>query len=393
MTAAISDHISVDDHLVEPPDVWTSRLPRKLVEQGPRIEQVNHLRASDPSLGEEREVRNEGWVFDGKVDPLHATGVRRADGKVSSEHRFDLMRPGCYDPLARLADMDLDRVAAAVCFPTMPGFSGTKFSTCSDPELGLACIRAWNDWLFEEWVGSAPGRYIPMILIPLWDLELAVSEIERNVPRGAKAIAFTEDPYRQGFPSLFDLEHWDPLFRSAAENALPLCMHMGGSSYVIAHREDRPWFTNHSMCYMNSQLCLADWLTSGHLARHPELKICISEGGIGWIPHLLHQLDLQYELYPEWAGGTVSEPPSSYFRQHVFGCFIDDPIGARLLDVIGVDNVMAETDYPHGDSTWPHSHERLVSAIAHLSPDDQYKIARGNAEKLFRFVPSGVGSQ
>jgi predicted TIM-barrel fold metal-dependent hydrolase len=357
------------------------------------VERVDRLRPSDPTLGVDGEVHNEGWVFDGKVDPLHATGVRRADGKVTSEHRFDLMRPGCYDPVARLADMDQDRVSAAMCFPTMPGFSGTKFSTCSDPELGLACIRAYNDWLFEEWVAAAPGRYIPLILIPLWDVRLAVDELERNLPRGARAIAFSEDPYHQGFPSLHDVKHWFPLFTTAAEAGLPLCMHMGGSSHVLAHREDRPWFTNHSMCYMNSQMCLADWLTSGQLAQHPELKICISEGGIGWIPHLLHQLDLQYELYPEWAGASACDRPSAYFRQHVYGCFIDDPIGARLLDVIGVDNVMAETDYPHGDSTWPHSHERLVAHISHLPPEDQYKIARGNAERLFSFIPSGLGAR
>ncbi|MEY2588824.1 MAG: hypothetical protein QOJ67_808 [Acidimicrobiaceae bacterium] len=379
MAAAVvvADHISVDDHLVEPPDTWVTRVASKFVDEAPRVERV----AED----------HDGWIFQGSVEPLFPTAQRRLDGKTTEKNTFDEMRPGCYDPVARLEDMDADHMVAGLCFPTMPGFSGTKFSTCSDKELGLACIQAYNNFLLEEWAAAAPGRYIPLVLIPLWDMALAVAEIERTVPMGAKAVSFTEDPYRQGFPSLHDTtQYWDPLFACVQEAQLPLCMHMGGSSTILSHREDRPWFTKHAMCYMNSELSLADWLTADQFARFPDLKICISEGGIGWIPHLLEHLDGMVRLYPEWSGATVKELPSTYFKRNVYGCFIDDPIGTRLLDVLGVDNVMAETDYPHGDSTWPHSHERLMSQIAHLTPEDQRKVARGNAERVFRFIPTEI---
>ena len=379
-TTEITDHISVDDHLIEPPDVWLSRLPKKFLDEAPRVERVSK--------------DHDAWVFQGNVEPLAPTGSRRADGRIAIENTFEEMRPGCYDPVARLADMDADRVVAAVCFPSMSGFSGTKFSTCDDKELGLACIRVYNDFVLDEWSPSAPGRYIPMVLIPLWDAKLAVEEITRSIDRGARAISFSEDPYRQGFPSIHDQSgFWDPIFAVAEEAGLPLCMHMGGSSDIISHREDRPWFTKHAMCYMNSQLALADWLTSDHFIKFPDLKICISEGGIGWIPHVLQHLDGMYELYPEWAGAPQRERPSTYFRSNVYGCFIEDVVGTRLLDLLGVDNVMAETDYPHGDSRWPHSHERLLEQIDHLPLDAQAKIARGNAEKVFHFTPSAIGER
>jgi predicted TIM-barrel fold metal-dependent hydrolase len=374
----VTEHISVDDHLIEPPDLWIKRLPKKFVDQAPRVERVA--------------PRHDGWVFQDQTEPLFPTGSRRLDNRIAIENSFEEMRAGCYDPIARLEDMDADHVLAALCFPSMSGFSGTKFSACKDKDLGLACIQAYNDFLLEEWVPSAPGRYIPLILIPLWDTSLAVQEIERSIPKGARAISFSEDPYRQGFPSLHDTTgFWDPVFGLAEETQMPLCMHMGGSSEILAHREDRPWFTKHAMCYMNSELSLADWLTSDQFVRFPNLKICISEGGIGWIPHLLQHLDGMLDLYPDWGGRDVRERPSTYFRQNVYGCFIEDAVGTRLLDVIGVDNVMAETDYPHGDSTWPHSHERLLEQIGYLPYEDQYKIARGNAERVFNFKPSAIG--
>jgi predicted TIM-barrel fold metal-dependent hydrolase len=377
---AITEHISVDDHLIEPPDLWLKRLPKKFVDDAPRVERV----AAD----------HDAWVFQGEAELLAPTGSKRVDNRIAIENSFEEMRRGCYDPVARLKDMDADHVLAALCFPSMSGFSGTKFSACKDKDLGLACIRAYNDFLLEEWVPAAPGRYIPMVLIPLWDTSLAVKEIERSIERGARAISFSEDPFRQGFPSIHDeTGFWDPVFGMAADANLPLCMHMGGSSTILSHREDRPWFTKHAMCYMNSELSLADWLTSDQFLRFPELKICISEGGIGWIPHLLEHLDSMLDLYPDWGGRAVREMPSTYFHQNVYGCFIQDDIGARLIDVIGVDNVMAETDYPHGDSTWPHSHERLLDQIGHLPYEDQYKIARGNAERVFNFAPSGIGQE
>ena len=377
-STAISDHISVDDHLVEPPELWRERLPARFADEAPRVERV--------------EPNHDAWIFQGNVEKLFPTAQRRADGAMTVENTFADMRPGCYDPITRLEDMDADHIVAALNFPTMSGFAGTKFSTCADKDLGLACIQVYNDFLLDEWCAAAPGRYIPMVLIPLWDPRLAVQEIERTAAKGARAVSFSEDPYRQGFPSLHDPDHfWDPIFDTAQEAGLPLCMHMGGSSGIIAHREDRPWFTKHAMCYVNSQLSLADWLTSDNLERFPRLKICISEGGIGWIPHLLEHLDGMYRLYPEWGRDAVPELPSTYFRRSVYGCFIDDAAGIRLVDTLGVDQVMAETDYPHGDSPWPHSHETLVAQIQHLSPEDQYKVARGNAERVFGFEPSGLG--
>jgi predicted TIM-barrel fold metal-dependent hydrolase len=158
-------------------------------------------------------------------------------------------------------------------------------------------------------------------------------------------------------------------------------------------------------------LACIDWLFSGALQRFPDLKICMSEGGIGWIPWALERSDYTQDRQRFWASrGALSgdmfsgvsvdesasdiEPttydfvPSELFREHIYGCFIDEPQGAKLIETIGVDNVMVEADYPHTDSSWPNSLQISRSQVDHLSPDDQYKVLRGNAERLFRFTPA-----
>jgi predicted TIM-barrel fold metal-dependent hydrolase len=374
--------ISVDDHLVEPPDVWTSRLPSSMRERSPRV-------VKSGAGGDE-------WLFEDQIVPL--LGMTAVAGAGEAGYRdaisFEEMRPSCYDARARVADLDRDRILASACFPTWVGFSGTRLSAARDKALGLACIRAYNDFVIDEWCGAAPGRYIPVVLVPLWDQRAAADEAERTAAKGARAVAFSENPSRQGYPSIHDRQRrWDRLFSIVSEAGMPLCLHIGSSSHIYhPPSPDSPLTVLFTTDYMNAQYSLVEWLLSDNFDRFPSLRICFSEGGIGWVPHCVERCDVKWQRYARWSGSPPKNLPSSYAPDHLSFCLMEDDFGAQQIERIGVDNILVETDFPHADSHWPLSHHMVAERIAHLDARAQEKILRGNAEKLFRWAAPRDGA-
>jgi predicted TIM-barrel fold metal-dependent hydrolase len=394
--------ISVDDHVIEPPNVWQDRLPSKFKAIGPRL------------LTDDK---GEAWFYEEKRIPT--LGLSAAAGRKKEEFSplplsYSDMRPGCYDSVARLADMDQARILASLCFPSFPRLCGQTFYEGKDKELGELCVRAYNDFMIDEWCGNAPGRYIPLVIVPLWDPKLAAAEIRRCAGRGAKAISFSENPAPLGLPSLHHDRgrYWDPVFDAASECGLPLCTHFGSSSSLVKTSDETPMIATVAMNPTSLLLSTIDWLFSGILPRFPRLKICLSEGGLGWIPWVLQRSDYTLDRQRYWAASgelegdmlsgvsmkdrsatqalDYSVPPSQLFRDHIFGCFIDEPDAVSLIEQIGVDNVMAETDYPHTDSSWPNSGDLISQQLAGLPGDDRYKVMRGNAERVFNFTPAPI---
>jgi predicted TIM-barrel fold metal-dependent hydrolase len=313
-----------------------------------------------------------------------AVGFDR-DDMTMSPITYDEMRPGCYDPVERVKDMALNHVEASLCFPTFPRFCGQTFTEGKDRELGLACVRAYNDWMVEEWCGDSGGALIPLTIVPLWDAELAAAEVLRNAARGVHAVCFSEIPFHLGLPSIHT-DYWDPFFRACEETDTVIHMHIGSSSKMPSTSPDAPAAVGSSLTFVNACLSLVDWLMSGVFVRFPKLEIAFSEGQIGWIPYVLGRADVVWEENRGWGGvaDKVLEPPSELFKKHVYGCFFDDPYGLQLLDAIGVDRVTYESDYPHSDSTWPRTREVAESQMGHLAPDVVEKLVRGNAIKLLR---------
>jgi predicted TIM-barrel fold metal-dependent hydrolase len=290
------------------------------------------------------------------------------------------MRPGCYDAAARVADMELNHVEASLCFPTYPRFAGQMFGERSDRDLALLCVRAYNDWMVDEWAGTSAGRLIPLCIVPLWDARLAAAEVRRNAARGVRAVCFSEIPPHLGLPSIHSGD-WDPFLAACAETGTVVCMHIGSSSRMPATSSDAPVAVAATLSFNNAMASLADWLFSGKLVQFPTLKIAYSEGQIGWLPYALERADDVWSEHRAWGGvkDLVPEPPSSYFRRQVYGCFFRDQHGVNSLADIGVDNVTFETDYPHTDSTWPDTKELAEKMFSGLSTEDVYKITRGNA--------------
>jgi predicted TIM-barrel fold metal-dependent hydrolase len=374
--------ISVDDHIVEPPHAFEGRLPKHLADRAPKIV--------------ERADGSEAWVFEGQELPN--VGFNAVVGRPVSEYsfeptRFDEMRRGAWDISARISDMDLNGVYASVCFPSfLPGFAGQRLQQLAgDPELALACVRAWNDWMMDEWAAYATGRIIPMQLPYLLDPEVAANEVRRNAERGIHAMTFSEAPHLLGLPSLHT-GYWDPLMQACAETETVVCLHVGSSGTSPATAPDAPSDTIGVLFFGYAMFAAVDWLYSKLPVRFPDLKICLSEGGIGWVAGLIDRLDhvRRYDsMYGTW--NDIDLSPADTFRRNFSFCAIDDPSGFAQRDVIGVDNILVESDYPHCDSTWPDTQETLRVQLAGIPDDEVAKITWANASKLFNHpVPDAV---
>src|SRR5262245_14002264 len=445
--------ISVDDHLIEPPDVWVDRLPAKYRDRGPRW-------ITDD--------RGEAWLVEDSIR-VPVSGAVTAGAWWPPQGRPDAFKPlawsevpaSCYDPQAREEAMNTDRVLAAVMFPNLPGFAGSLFQRLDDKELALLCIQAYNDWLLDEFASAIPGRLIGLALIPMWDGKLAADEATRAIGKGARAVSFSMAPHQIGFPPIHE-EHWDALYAVMNEANLPLCTHLGtgmggeeqmakidfskmgeimqarnnpeklqalladdpdlariaegmGFGATSGRRTPRP--ANLVLLQLAGQTCLIEWINSGNFDRFPNLKVALSENGIGWIPAVLQTADWMQEMSAnrvthafqpenevqltaegrEGAKASIdtqasvalaSRMPSEVFREHVYGCFIHDPVGLKLLDFIGADNVMIETDFPHNSTWWPHSMDKAQEWCLDLPHDVRHKVLRGNAERLFDFRPA-----
>jgi predicted TIM-barrel fold metal-dependent hydrolase len=388
--------ISVDDHIMEPPNVWQDRLPEKYKAIGPRM--VRQKVADMQFVGGVFSYREAGeheegtwcdwWLIEDLRYPLTrvmaAAGYSREEVTISPITMED-MREGCWEQTARLADMDVNHVEASLCFPTFPRFCGQTFKEREDKVLADLCVKAYNDWMFDEWCAGTNGRLIPLPIIQLWDANLAAEEVRRNAARGGRAVAFTEIPAFLGLPSIHDPGgFWDPFFRACDETGTVVCMHIGSSSKMPSTSPDAPAAVGSTLTYMNAAMSMTDYLMSGIFERFPNLKLAYSEGQIGWIPYILERADKVWEENRGWGGvaDKVLRPPSEYYRDHIYGCFFDDVHGMKNIDVIGVDNVTFETDYPHSDSTWPHSLKVAMDMFRGFDDETVYKIVRGNAIRM-----------
>jgi predicted TIM-barrel fold metal-dependent hydrolase len=388
--------ISVDDHIMEPPNVWQDRLPAKLKEAGPRMVRLKIAEMSFVGGVFSYQEANEGedgtwcdwWLTEDLKYPLvrlmAAAGYPREEVTVTPI-TMDDMRKGCWEQTARLEDMDTNHTEVSLSFPTFPRFCGQTFLERKDKELADLCVKAYNDWMFDEWCAGSNGRLVPLPIVQLWDADLAAAEVRRNAARGGHAVCFTEIPPFLGLPSVHDKDgYWDPFFRACAETESIVCMHIGSSSKMPSTSADAPAAVGSTLTYMKAAMSMTDYLMSGILERFPTLKLAYSEGQIGWIPYILERADAVWKDNIAWGGvaDRVKRPPSEYYYESIYGCFFDDAHGLKSLDSVGVDNITFETDYPHSDSTWPHSLKVAMDIMEGLDDETITKIVRTNAIRM-----------
>jgi predicted TIM-barrel fold metal-dependent hydrolase len=375
--------ISVDDHVHEPADVFEGRLPSHLQDRAP-------VRIEDESGAQ-------WWSYEGKL--LAGSGLEDVAGRdpqawLRTSMRDDEIRPGSHDIDARVADMDIDGVYAQICFPSGAfGWAGRVLQQSKDHELGLATLRAYNDWHLEYLAGTHPGRVIPMQLVWLHDPKVAAQDIRKNAERGFKAATLPDLPPHLGvgLPRISD-PYWFPMFEALEETETAVCIHLGAGGWVINPfpNPDDPFsedFARTSLFQVSSMVTGMEWTFSGTPQRFPNLKIALSEGGIGWVPMAIDRLDFMMQH----SGGASMRnswkyelSPSETLLHHFYFCMIDNPSNLNSYKQIGSDHIMVETDYPHADSIWPDTQKLLLDRFADLPVDDAINMAYRAAEKLFR---------
>lgn len=372
--------IDVDTHVTEVADLWTSRVPA-------------HMRDAVPRVETDANGRDWWWLGRDRMAPIGLTATAgRGDFKQPPRGYAD-MHAGAFDAQARLKYMDETGIWAMVMYPNVGGFGAQEFLRLRDPELMLTCVQVYNDWQ-TEWASADSRRLLPITSIPFWDVAASVREIRRCVALGHHGILFTGDPQSFGMPVLGDA-HWNPLWEAAVEFGLPISFHIGSGNMEGGLLRDKvkaygrmAAFAELSVdLFLGNGRQLCDLLMSGVLARYPTIQFVSVESGIGWIPFVLEALDYQF------TGNRVAEDrpefdrlPSAYFTRNVFACYWFEQIAPRrLLDSVGVDNILFETDFPHPTSLYGEEvGRRIVSGLGDCDDLTRHKILWENAAKLYK---------
>lgn len=370
--------VSIDDHMVEPPDMYRNHVPAKWLDQRPKIVQT--------------EEGIDQWVFQNQATTTHF-GMNAVVGWPREEWGFNPgsyaeLRPGTFDVHERVRDMNANGVLASMCFPTMAGFNARTFTEAPDKELSLVMLQAYNDWAIDEWCGAYPGRFIPIGLVPMWDVDLAVKEVRRIAQKGCRSVSFPEAPHALGLPSFLS-GNWDPVLEALVEENMVLALHIGGGFDLIKKPPEAPIDHLIVLAGQISALIAQDLLFGPTLRRFPGLKVALSEGGIGWIPFYFDRIDRHFQNQTWLHNDFGGKLPSEVFREHILACYITDPSGLLLRDRIGIDTIAWECDYPHTDTTWPESPESTWSELqaGGCNVEEVHKITWQNATRFFGWDP------
>jgi predicted TIM-barrel fold metal-dependent hydrolase len=368
--------ISVDDHISEPPDMYDRHL------SGDDLKTAPKLKTNDKGQAY--------WEYQGMKMP--SVGLNAVVGRPLEEYgmeptSFDQLREGVYNVHARVKDMDVNGIAASLNFGTCVGFDGGRFHQAKDKDLALKHLRAYNDWHVDEWCGAYPGRFIPCGLLPTWDMKATVEEIKRLAAKGVTALSLNENPTKQGLPSVHNA-YWEPMWKAVVENDMVMCLHIGAGNPQVHASDETPieaWITTMPM---SSAVGAADWLQLEALHRYPDMKICLSECGLGWIPYFMERADFSHSRHQFWTNSRMTfgdKKPSEVFLKHFMVCFIDDAFGLKNLDSVDENMVVFETDYPHSDTLWPEAPEHLWKTVQHLTDVQIDKITHLNAMRYYNF--------
>ena len=373
--------IDVDTHVTETPDLWTSRAPASIRDRVPRIETNK-----DGALS---------WIVGGT--PMLATPGLTATAGVGNfknpPKNYEEMHPGAYDAKERLKYMDKMGIWAMVMYPNVGGFGAQEFLKLNDPELMLSCVQIYNDWQ-SEWASADSRRLLPITSLSFWDVKAAVKEVRRCAAMGHKGILFTGEPQSFDQPLLGD-PHWNPLWEVAVELNLPISFHIGSGNMELGLLESKmasygrmAAFTELSVdIFLKNAMQLNDLIMSGVLARYPDIKFISVESGIGWVPFALEALDYQFH------GNDVAEEhpefdllPSEYFARNVYACYWFEQLAPRrLIDKVGADNILFETDFPHPTSLYGDEvHARIKGGLSDCEESVRNKILWENGQKLYK---------
>ena len=366
--------VSVDDHLVEPADMFKNQLSGTLLESAPRL----------ASEGE-----RDFWVYGERISPNIA--MNAVAGRPPEEYGYEPnslrgMRRGCWDVHERVKDMDANGILGSICFASFVGMDGALFLGHPDKRQALEHLKAYNNWHVDEWCGAYPGRFIPLGLLPLWDVGEMVKEVERLTAKGCHTVSFPDNPTYRRLPSLHD-PIWRPFWEAVSANNVVINCHIGTGNQPAHPSPQSPIEVWTTVFPMAIAVGAADWLHLEALRKY-NLQVSLTEGGIGWIPYLLERADYTHARHKAWTHSNFNgRKPSEVFREHFYTCFIEDEFGLANLARLNEDRVCYECDFPHSDSVWPESPEYLHKTLGNLPDETINKITHLNAMRAHSYDP------
>jgi uncharacterized protein len=388
MTQLVEDFkiIDADTHYTEPYDLWTSRAPSGFENRVLHIEEHDGL----PT-----------WVVDGNV--IHFAGgggvVARDSTKIpfieSHGKGLDWVHEGAFDPQARLRMMDECGIHAEVLFPNVVGLGGSTLNNViPDESLRLLCLQIYNDAM-ADLMTSSGNRFVPMTLMPAWDVDRCVQETKRAAGLGLRGINMTSDPQDAGSPDLAN-RAWDPLWEVCSELHMPVHFHIGSSNTAMdfygkyfwpSHDEYVKPAIGGSMLFLNSARVVINTIFSGVFDRYPELTMVAVESGIGWVPFILETMNYELAENAPEQFEALKHKPSEYFARNWYATFwFEENQGhlQSLMDLVGDERILFETDFPHPTCLYPSPVETVAEKMSTLRPETRARVMGDNARKVYR---------
>jgi len=378
--------VDTDTHFTEPPNLWTSRAPGKFKDLVPKV-------VPGPERPQWVINGDQFFSFAGASSVVYPDGTKESfyDMDISRGRTIDEVHPASYDPKARLKLMDEHGVWFHIVYPNVAGFGVQHLMKIDDLELRNAVVTVYNDAV-AELQAQSNNRIFPMALLPWWDVPASVKEVERAKSMGMRGIVMCSDPDEAGMPDIPD-HAWDPLWEACGELEMPINFHIGASNRSLrVSQEGRwpslDWHGAHVSAMVSLEMAnsrvLGNLLVSDVLPRFPKTKWVSVESGIGWIPYMLERIEYQlYETLPK-DEAKIRPRPTDLFRRQCYACFWFEGVAPRkLLDDIGVDSILWETDFPHPTCLYPHDRERATEVLGDQPRAVQQKILQDNAVKLY----------
>ena len=357
--------ISSDSHVTMPVDAWQEYLDPEFRDRAPTIERTD-----------EGDFR----VFEGQRTPIMT--LDNLAGKKPEEYTLNVrklteQRSGAWDPVERVKDMDTDGVDAEVLYVGGPLMS-------ADPELRLNSVRGYNRWL-SEYASAAPGRLLGVAAIPIDTPERAAEEI--GWASGQPGLYSGYIPLFPGADGDYGDPKWNPMWEAFLDARWPVGLHVGGrrpGTPMVNMYESAPRFmTGLVMSKLTMAEAVSELIHGLVMQRYPDLKFVSVEGQIGWISFFKYYADHLWEKHRFWTKSELEHPPSFYFSRQVYATFMEDPVGLREREHIGIDNILWSSDYPHSETTWPDSRKLTDEWTVDFPEEDRNKILHGNAERLY----------